>query len=126
MKNILRGILRNSTCILCALFFLNGCTSPGTTNNTEDEEVNKKISVAIDTIVIAQMQFTPSSLSVKTGDTIVWINKDLVDHDITSDKPGSFYSDTLHVGKTWKMAVKDSAGYHCSIHPTMLGRIMLK
>jgi len=64
-------------------------------------------------------------LNVKIGDTVLWINKDLVSHDVTSDKPNSFYSDTLHVGQSWKMAVKDSAGYHCSIHPTMLGKLVL-
>jgi hypothetical protein len=50
----------------------------------------------------------------------------MVDHDVTSDKKNFFYSDTIHVGKMWKMVVKDSASYHCSIHPTMQGRLILK
>ena len=125
MSNTLKKVLRNSTYFLCALFLLNSCSSPGT-NKNNDEESKEKASVVTDTVVISQMQFMPAALNVKIGDTIVWINKDLVDHDVTSDKVGSFYSDTLHVGGTWKMAVKDSAGYHCSIHPTMLGRLVLK
>jgi plastocyanin len=123
MSNTLKKVLRNSTYFLCALFLLNSCSPPGTNKNNDEES---KEETSIDTIVIAQMQFMPAELSVKIGDTVIWINNDLVDHDVTSDKKDSFYSDTIHVGGTWKMAVKDSAGYHCSIHPTMLGRLALK
>ena len=125
MSNTLKKVFKNSTYFLCALFLLNSCSSPGT-NKNNDEESKEKTAVVTDTVIISQMQFIPAALNVKIGDTIIWINKDLVDHDITSDKKDSFYSDTLHVGSTWKMAVKDSAGYHCSIHPTMLGRLVLK
>jgi len=124
MSNTLKKVFRNSTYFLCALFLLNGC-SPGTNKNKADEG-KVETSGTVDTVVIAQMQFTPAELNVRTGDTVIWINKDLIDHDITSDKKNSFYSDTLHVGKAWKMVVKDSAGYHCSIHPTMQGRLILK
>lgn len=123
MKNAIT-VFRNSAFFLCALFLFNSCSSPESSNN-KATEAGEKTSYKTDTIVVQQMQFMPASLNVKVGDTVVWINKDLVDHDITSDKIGSFYSDTLHVGKTWKMAIKDSAGYHCSIHPTMLGKLVL-
>lgn len=124
MSNTLKKVLTNSTYFLCALFLLNSCSSPGADKN--NDEGSKEKTPVVDTVVISQMQFTPAALNVKIGDTVVWINKDMVDHDVTSDKGDSFYSDTLHVGSTWKMAVKDSAGYHCSIHPTMLGRLILK
>ena len=125
MSNTLKKVFKNSTYFLCALFLLNSCSSPGT-NNNNDEESKEKTSVVTDTVIISQMQFMPAALNVKIGDTVVWINNDMVDHDITSDKGDSFYSDTLHVGGTWKIAVKDSVGYHCSIHPTMQGRLVLK
>lgn len=124
MRNTLK-VFRNSVAFLCALFLLNSCSSPDT-NKSKNEQAGQKTLQTTDTVVLQQMQFIPAVINVKIGDTIVWINKGLVDHDITSDKAGSFYSDTLHVGKTWKMEVKDSAGYHCSIHPTMLGKLVLK
>ncbi|MFS8082015.1 MAG: plastocyanin/azurin family copper-binding protein, partial [Ginsengibacter sp.] len=80
----------------------------------------------VDTVILKQMQFNPAILNVSKGDTVVWINQDLVDHDITSDSNKLFYSDTLKVGKSWKYAVTDSASYHCSIHPSMKGQIVLK
>ena len=123
MRSTKKSILRNSTYILCALFFLGSCSSPATNRNYDE---GKKDTQGTDTIVIAQMQFTPAELSVKPGDTVIWINNDMVDHDVTSDKKNFFYSDTIHVGKMWKMVVKDSASYHCSIHPTMQARLILK
>jgi plastocyanin len=80
----------------------------------------------IDTVVIRQMQFWPDTLNMKPGDTVVWINKDVVAHNITSAKEHLFYSDTIPVGNSWKMVVTDSAGYFCSIHPVMKGQLLIK
>jgi plastocyanin len=120
MINTLK-VLKNSTYILCGLFFLNSCSSP-----EGNETANEKSAHTTDTVVIKQMQFTPAELSVQKGDTIVWINNDLVAHDITEEKNKAFYSDTLEVGKSWKWVVTDSAAYMCSIHPSMKGKIVLK
>jgi len=123
MKPLL-NVFRNSMFFLCMLFLLNGCSSHEN-NKNKLEAVSEKTSHSVDTVTIKLMQFNPAILKVKIGDTVLWINEDLVSHDVTSNKSNSFYSDTLHVGQSWKMAVKDSAGYHCSIHPTMLGKIVL-
>lgn len=124
MSNTIK-VFRNSVCSLCALFFLNSCSSPE--GNTPKSETAKENSVhSVDTVVIKQMQFTPAELIVKKGDTVVWINKDLVDHNITEEKNKAFYSDTLAVGKSWKWAVTGNADYFCSIHPAMKGKILLK
>ncbi len=80
----------------------------------------------IDTVIIQQMQFIPAELTVQKGDTIIWVNKGMVDHTVKGEKSNSFYSDTIHVGKTWKMLATENAGYFCSIHPTMKGKIVIK
>ncbi len=117
MKNLIK-VLGITLCLLFPILFLNSCTS-------SDENTSKNIH-SVDTITIKQMQFNPAVLTVKAGDTVLWINKDIVAHNITEEKSKAFYSDTLAVGKSWKMAVKDSAGYYCSIHPTMKGKLVLK
>lgn len=78
-----------------------------------------------DTVIIKQMQFSPVILNVKIGDTVVFINKDIVPHNVTEEKSRAFYSDTLPVGASWKLVVKDSADYLCTIHPTMKGKLAL-
>ena len=90
------------------------------------DQQNAQSSHRTDTVVIQQMQFIPASITVKKGDSILWINKDMVDHTVKEEKSNGFYSDTIHVGKTWTMVATDSADYDCSIHPTMKGRIVIK
>lgn len=78
-----------------------------------------------DTVVIRQMQFIPAVLSVSAGDTVIWVNKGMVDHTVTS-QDASWSSDTVRVGSTWKKVITDSINYFCSIHPTMKGRVLVK
>ena len=121
MRNTLK-VFRISVYLLATLFLLNGCTS-NDKNNTQE---SAKSAHSLDTVMVQQMKFTPAELTVNKGDTIVWINNDLVDHNVTSLRDKFFYSDTLRVGASWKWVVTDSAAYYCSIHPTMLGKILLK
>ena len=79
-----------------------------------------------DTVTIQQMQFIPASITVEKGDTIVWINKDMVEHTVKEEKNNWFYSDTIHPGRSCKMTSTENADYSCSIHPTMKGKIVIK
>lgn len=76
-----------------------------------------------DTVVIYQMQFQPANLTVNKGDTVVWINKDLVSHNVTEDPAGSIKSDTLSTGDSFKLVPDHSFNYICSIHPTMKAQL---
>lgn len=105
-------------CLTSAVLILNSC-------NSSEENISKN-NHSIDTVVIQQMQFIPAVLNVKAGDTVVWVNKDMVDHNVTEQKNKAFYSDTLHAGKSWKMAVTNNADYFCSIHPSMTGKLVIK
>lgn len=117
MRNLIKVSGKSLFLLFPVLFFIS-C-------NTSDENTSKNIH-SVDTVVIKQMQFTPAVLNVNIGDTVIWINKDIVAHNVTEEKSKAFYSDTLAVGKSWKMVVKDSAHYLCSIHPTMKGQLVLK
>jgi plastocyanin len=105
-------------CFLFPILILWSCNPTGS-----NAALNKLLS---DTVIIQQMQFIPAILDVKPGDTVVWINKGLVDHNITEQKNQSWSSDTLHAGKSWKKVITDSVDYFCTIHPTMKGKIRLK
>ena len=109
--------------MLIAVFVLASCNEATNKSASKEQTMNNN---HVDTVIIKQMQFNPAILNVSKGDTVIWINQDLVDHDITSDVNKLFYSDTLKVGKSWKYAINDSASYHCSIHPSMKGQIVLK
>jgi plastocyanin len=74
----------------------------------------------IHTVTIEAMRFQPEVLSVASGDTIVWVNKDLVSHTATS-VAGSFDSKDIQADKSWSYTTrtKGDFAYTCTFHPTM-------
>jgi plastocyanin len=73
------------------------------------------------------LAFSPASVTVKVGETVTWTNKDSTTHTVTADK-GEFSSDPLSKGTTFT-ATFTTAGtytYHCSIHPTMTGTVIVQ
>ena len=79
------------------------------------------------TVTIEGMRFLPEVLTVSSGDTIVWVNKDLVPHTATS-KDGGFDSKTIQAGESWKYtaATKGDFAYICTFHPTMKGTLRVR
>ena len=71
------------------------------------------------TVTIEGTSFQPE-LSVASGDTVVWINKDPFPHTATSSA-GAFDSHTISPDRSWKhkFARKGEYRYLCSLHPTM-------
>ena len=49
------------------------------------------------TVTIDGASFSPADLTVKAGDTIVWVNKDLLAHTATA-KGGAFDSKVIQPG----------------------------
>lgn len=78
-----------------------------------------------DTVVIEQMKFNPQTITVNKGDTVLFINKDIVEHNATEDNK-AWQSPTLQMGDSWKFVPEKSADYYCSIHIVMKGRIEVK
>src|SRR3954464_15770182 len=71
-------------------------------------------------VAIEGMQFVPEVVSAARGDAIVWTNKDLFPHTVTSTS-GDFDSHEIKAGESWTYrATKEGEfSYVCSLHPTM-------
>lgn len=77
------------------------------------------------TVEIKDMKFVPDDITVKEGDTVLWINQDMMSHDVTEE--GSVWtSSVIPVGASWKMEVKGFTNYYCSIHMVMKGKIRVE
>ncbi|GMV53992.1 MAG: hypothetical protein D8M52_06235 [Chlorobi bacterium] len=100
-----------------------GCTSNNNDNKTTVEQEHVGVT---DTVVIEGMQFVPQSLTVHKGDTVVWINRDMVVHNVTDDSNRSQSSGDINVGATWMMVPSKSFSYLCTIHPTMTGSVTVQ
>jgi plastocyanin len=79
------------------------------------------------TIVIEAMRFDPQELTVKAGDTIVWINHDPFPHTATA-VGRQFDSREIATQRSWKYTASRTGvfRYACSLHPTMLGTLRVE
>lgn len=71
--------------------------------------------------------FSPSSITINVGDTIVWTNYDSASHTVTSND-GTFDSGSITNGNTFSFTFT-SAGtfdYYCAPHPSMTGSVTVQ
>jgi plastocyanin len=82
---------------------------------------------ATHTVVIEGLQFSPQVLTVKAGDSVVWINHDPFPHTATA-YGGMFDSRKIATGRSWKYTVRKTGvfPYACSLHPTMLATLRVE
>ena len=73
----------------------------------------------VHTVTIDGARFTPSELTVTAGDTIVWVNKDILAHTATAKDGRSFDSKVIQPGASWRLVAKKRGQfpYTCSFHP---------
>jgi plastocyanin len=71
------------------------------------------------TIVIDGVKYVPETLTVKRGDTVVWINKDPYPH--TATAKGAFDSGSIAAGASWRLKPRKAGDYAyiCTLHPNM-------
>src|SRR4051812_40940457 len=74
-------------------------------------------------VTIKNLKYDPAKLTIKTGETVLWINADDNDHTVTSDEKDLFSSDNLGNGDKFRhtFAKKGEFKYHCNYHPRMKG-----
>lgn len=101
-----------ATCLIASVFGLSAAERPGSKTHT---------------VTVDGMRFQPDDLTVASGDTIVWVNKDLVAHTATSES-GGFDSKVIQPENAWKLTIrkKGDFAYVCLLHPTMKARLQVK
>ena len=78
-------------------------------------------------VSIVNMSFSPATLTVPVGTNVTWTNNDNMTHTVTSDSSG-FDSGDITMGSKYSrvFSVAGTYTYHCTIHPTMKGTIVVK
>ena len=76
-------------------------------------------------VTIKSLEYSPSSVTIKAGETVVWTNKDDRDHTVTAK---DFTSGTISVGDTYehKFEKAGTYAYSCKYHPRMKGTVVVK
>jgi plastocyanin len=96
-------------------YFLTGCVSQTPESVPE-----------LHIVQIKQMKYEPAELTVNKGDTIVWVNNDIVNHDVTEEANHTWTSGLMPVGQSWRMVANQSSDYYCSIHVVMKGKVIVR
>ena len=112
---IVKTVLVNLLCIGCFLLYFNGNSLPEKNPGAETH-----------TVEIVQMKFKPAEILVKKGDKIVFVNHDIVTHNVTEATGKSWRSPDIKAGKSWSMVAEKNAAYFCAFHPVMKGKITVK
>jgi len=133
--------------ILFLVFILSGCSMYGqsTTVNrtnqnaqTQNNPTNATNSAnqvdQVQNIAIKDFAFDPGVLTIKKGKTVSWTNEDGAPHKIVSDagtNPADstqFSSNNLSQGESYSYTFQETGDfkYHCQIHPSMKGKIIVE
>ena len=75
------------------------------------------------TVTISGMTFSPSTVTVKTGTTVVWKNNDVSVHTATSDDGSTFNTGNIAIGYSGNVMMSKAGTYpyHCTLHSNMTG-----
>ncbi len=78
-------------------------------------------------VYIEAMRFSPETLTVASGDRVLWENKDLVPHTVTAAGSRGFDSRTIAPATSWShvFPVSGSFAYVCTLHPMMKATVIV-
>lgn len=123
-KSVIIGIILIIILVVGGIYFLKPSASKtlGSNSPSSSPPVNSR------TIDIVGFAFSPATLTINKGDTIVWTNKDTMAHTVTSDSGNELASENLVKGQTYSHTFNTigSFDYHCNIHTSMKGTIIVK
>jgi len=79
-------------------------------------------------IEIKNFAFSPSTLTIKKGDTVKWTNQDSTRHTATSDSRNELDSELLAKGDSYSHTFNSvgTFNYHCTPHPSMKAKIIVE
>jgi plastocyanin len=82
---------------------------------------------AANQVQVDNFSFGPATLTVSVNTTVTWVNKDDVPHTIASTD-GLFKSKALDTDDkyTYTFTKAGTYNYFCSIHPKMVGKIVVQ
>jgi len=82
--------------------------------------------VGATSVDIKDFQFNPAKVTIKVGGTVTWTNSGPSTHTVVGD--GGIDSGDLSKGKSYSKTfdTEGTFNYHCSIHPSMTGQVIVQ
>jgi plastocyanin len=105
------------TLVFC-MFLLLSCAKSITVPSVQTQPI-------VHVVEIKKFQFNPKTLTVRSGDTVRWVNKDIVPHQVAEGTLKKWRSKELLPNDSFTLKIKGSTSYICKLHPTMEAKIVV-
>lgn len=114
--------------LILLTIFVVGCAQQNPQTNVQEKQQTPSVSGATAEVMIKGFAFEPSTITIKKGTEVTWTNEDSVNHIIISDTGNELNSDAISQGNTYVHTFSNSGtySYHCSIHTSMKGEIIVE
>ncbi len=103
-------------------------TIPPTANQTAPTAIETQAVPPSEAVVTIQnFAFNPDSLTISVGTTVRFVNEDSTTHTVTADD-GAFDAGRLSNGQEFTFTFEQAGtyAYHCNIHRSMTGTIIVQ
>ena len=115
--------MRRLTVLLAATALLAaGCGS----DDEPASDADKGEAVSGQQVEMKDIAYQPETIRVRTGETITWVNRDSVQHDVVNVTEGAEpRSELFNEGQTyeWTPTEAGTVEYLCTVHPNMKGTV---
>jgi plastocyanin len=90
-------------------------------------ERGSRVRPATRQVIIHEMRFEPAELTVTAGDTVEWVNRDLVPHTATAQSR-EWDSGNIVADASWRTVVPTRGAYPyvCLFHPGMRAQLIVR
>lgn len=122
--------------VLTLLIFLAACAPQAKDHQAKDHQEHEGMNQAAalvdcpDTILIKSFAFEPANCKVTLGRTLTFVNEDSVPHTATAlfNAPVKFDAGEIAANASASIRFDTAASipYHCEIHPSMTGMIVVE
>ncbi len=115
------NLLGNIVTILFTSFILAACSKGSGGGYSTPTPPTTPPAATKDTVNMMNMTFIPSTITVKKGTIVIWINKDSYGHTVTSVDGTSFNSGNVNGGSlfTYTANTVGTFNYQCNYHVSM-------
>ena len=119
----MRGIMRifGLVAVMVTAFACTNGTRPSPAMSSGDKPTNGAI------VKIDNFSFGPANVTIPIGTTVTWTNNDDIPHTVRA-VDGSFHSKAMDTADSYSFTFAKPGvySYFCSVHPKMVGKVVVK
>lgn len=98
---------------------MGSCVNPGVKKSLERQpEVHE--------VEIKKFRFEPWTLTIHSGDSVRWVNRDIVPHRVADSDRKKWESHDMGPEGSFSQAIRVSTPYVCLLHPGMKATIVIR